>query len=233
MQTSDASARVNLATLTVLKNSAWFKGIADELLREIAGLSLTRQYAAGETVFQRDEPGDYLFGVIAGSIRVAVHSPDGRELALNTMGAGDIIGEIAVLDGGLRTATGRALENTQVFVVPREQFTALMMRQPSIALHMIALLCERVRRASQQVEEAAFLTLPQRLGRQLAALVGTGPEVLPVTVKISQGELATFLNASRQVVNGCLQGWQKKGYVNLKRGSIVVHDLEGLLADTD
>ncbi len=230
--TAGGQTRVNLATLTVLKNSNWFRGIADELLREIAALSVTRNYAVGETIFQRDEPGDYLFGVIAGSIRVAIHSPDGRELALNTMGPGDIIGEIAVLDGGVRTATGRATEPTQVFVVPREPFAQLMRRQPDIALHMIELLCERVRHAHQQVEEAAFLTLPQRLGRQLVALANTGAGALPVTIKISQGELATFLNASRQLVNGCLQGWQKQGYVSLKRGSIVVHDLDGLLEES-
>ena len=71
MQPTDTGSaqRVNLATLTVLKNSAWFKGIADELLREIAALSVTRQYTNGETVFERDEPGDYLFGVIAGRKR--------------------------------------------------------------------------------------------------------------------------------------------------------------------
>lgn len=224
-------AAANLATLTVLKNNAWFRGIAEPLLREIAALSAQRKYASGEIVFYRDEPGDYLYGVISGSIRVTTQAPDGRELALNTMKAGDVIGEIAVLDGGTRTASGRALEATVVFVVPREQFTALMLRQPTIALHMIELLCQRVRRASQQVEEAAFLSLTERLGRQLESLVRDTGAALPCTVKISQSELASFLNASRQAVNGCLQRWQKSGFVTLRRGSIVVHDLAGILAE--
>ncbi len=220
---------INLATVTVLKNSEWFSDMSDELLREIAALSSQRKYQAGELVFARDTPGDYLYGVIAGSIRVTTMARDGRELALNTMHAGDVIGEIAVLDGGVRTASGHALEPTTVFLVPREQFSALMLRQPSIALHMIRLLCERVRRTSRQVEEASFLSLKERLARQLSKLVEDQGGELPCTIKISQSELASFLNASRQAVNGCLQEWAKLDLISIRRGSVTVHDLARIL----
>ena len=223
------SGAPNLATLTVLTNSTWFRGIAPTLLREIAALSQQRRYHAGEIVFHRDEPGDYLYGVISGSIRVTTHATDGRQLALNTMMAGDLIGEIAVLDGGSRTASGHALEETLVFVVPREQFTALMMRQPTIALHMIELLCDRVRHTSQQVEEAAFLSLSQRLARLLEKFVDETGAGVPCTITTSQSELGSFLNASRQAVNGALQKWQKAGFITLRRGRIDVHDLSGVL----
>ncbi len=224
------AAVFNLAAVTVLKNSEWFKDMSDELLREIAALSSQRRYGEGELVFARDTPGDYLYGVIAGSIRVTTMATDGRELSLNTMRAGDVIGEIAVLDGGVRTASGHALEPTTVFLVPREQFTALMLRQPSIALHMIRLLCERVRRTSRQVEEAAFLSLKQRLAQQLKKLVEDHGSELPCTIKISQAELASFLNASRQAVNGCLQEWARLDLLTLQRGRITVHDLAQILA---
>ena len=216
---------VNRATLTVLKNSAWFRAIDAPLLREISRLSVQRKYQDGEMVFHREEPGDYLYGVISGRIRVTTQAPDGREMALNTMKSGDVIGEIAVLDGGTRTASGRALEATVVFVIPRAAFTSLMLRQPSIALHMIELLCERVRRTSKQVEEAAFLSLSERLALLLENLVHESNTPLPCTLTISQSELASFLNASRQAVNGCLQVSQRQGLVTLKRGRVVVHAL--------
>ncbi len=217
------------AVLTVLRNSRSFRGLPEPLLREIAKLSTTRMYQPGELVFQRNDPGDYLYGVISGSLRISVNAPDGRELALSTTGPGEIGGEISVLDGGTRTTTGRTLEATVMFMVPREPFAELMLRQPSIALHMIQLLCTRVRQTSRQVEDAAFLSLPQRLAVQLQTLVRGLEQPLPCTVKISQSELASFLNASRQVVNGCLQDWQRRGFIGLGRGVVRVEDLEGLL----
>ena len=217
-----------IAALTVLKHSAWFGALPDALLGKIARLSVQRKYDSGELLFQRGEPGDYLHGVIAGSVRIVTVATDGRELALNTMRAGDIIGEIAVLDGGVRTASSYALEPTTTFVIHRDGFRVLMSQEPPIANHMIRLLCERVRSTSAQVEEVAFLSLPQRLERRLQKFVEETGMGLPCTVKVSQSELASFINASRQAVNGVLQTWAGKGLVELSRGSITIVDLEGI-----
>lgn len=220
--------------LTVLKSGHWFRGLPDSLLQEIADLSVIRNYEAGQVIFERDEPGNYIYGIIAGSVRISTQSEEGRDLALNTMGAGDIGGEIAVLDGGVRTATGTAWSSTTVFVIHRDQLRELMLKRPEIALHMIEVLCERVRQTSQQVENAAFLSLPQRLARQLRVMVEDAAHGAqagmssPCRLDISQSELASFLNASRQGVNICLQGWQKEGYVSIGRGYVVVEDLEGI-----
>jgi CRP-like cAMP-binding protein len=219
----------NSAALTALKNSAWFRGLDNHLLAEIAGLSVIRTFAAGEMLFQQHEPGDYLFGVISGQIRISVNSSEGKELALNTLGPGDVGGEIAVLDGGPRTATGRALNKTTAFVVPREKFTELLLRQPKISVYLIRILCERVRRASQQVEDTAFLSVPQRIAGHLHMQVLASGGELPCRVKISQTELALFLNVTRQVVNKSLQVMQRQGFVSLNRGSIDVLDLREML----
>ena len=102
------------------------------------------------------------------------------------------------------------------------------MRRPAIALHMIDVLCERVRGTSQQVEDAAFLSLPQRLASQLKVMVEDADAERP-RINISQRELATFLNGSRQVVNACLQEWQKLGFIEVGRGYVEVRDLGGVL----
>ncbi len=220
--------------LTVLKSGHWFKGLPEPLLKEVASLSVVRNFDAGQVIFERGEPGNYVYGIIAGTVRISIQSEDGRDLALNTMGAGDIGGEIAVLDGGRRTATGTARTSTTVFVIGREDLRTLMLERPELALHMIEVLCERVRRTSQQVENAAFLSLPQRLARQLEAMVrdaacdsdetGSGTRL-----DISQSEMASFLNASRQGVNMCLQDWQRAGWVAVGRGYVVVLDLDAIL----
>ncbi len=220
--------------LTVLKSGHWFKGLPEALLREVASLSVVRNYEAGQTIFERGEPGNYIYGIIAGTVRISVQSEDGRDLALNTMGPGDIGGEIAVLDGGRRTATGTARTSTTVFLIGRDDLRSLMLARPELALHMIEVLCERVRRTSQQVENAAFLSLPQRLARQLEAMVrdaaydGAADPGAGTRLDISQSEMASFLNASRQGVNMCLQDWQRAGWVSVGRGYVVVNDLNGI-----
>jgi len=221
----------------VLKNSTWFKDLPDSALDEMAALSEVRNYGPGEVVFRRGDRGDYLYGVITGQVRITTSSADGRELGLNTMGAGTMGGEIAVFDGGPRTASWTTTKPTTVFVIPRAGLQALMLRQPSIALHVIELLCQRVRTSTLQVEDVAFHTVPQRLARRLQLLGsdegaehdGSGNPGA-YTVHFSQSDLAGFLNASRQAVNKVLQGWQKRGFVELGRGRVTVKDLAGIMA---
>ena len=227
---SGPSADAKLAILGVLKRSDCFKGLGVSLLRQIGALCHLRVYEPGEVVFRANEPGDYLYGVIAGSLRIYVTSSTGREMILSTTAPGDIGGEIAVLDGGNRTTTGKALERTILFIVPRESFATLLLEQPIIALHMIKFLCQRVRQTSERIEEVAFLSVQQRLAKQLHVLASAQGETLPVSIKISQSDLAGFLNATRQVVNVILQAWRRQGYIALSRGKIEVIDLEGMFA---
>ena len=218
-----------LSALSILKGGSWFKNLDATLQQELADLSVIRHFQPGETIFIRGEPGDCIYGIIAGAVRVTTQSLDGRELSLNTMLPGDIGGEIAALDGGVRTATGTALEATTVFVISRHHMRELMVRQPAFALHMIDVLCARVRNTSQQVEDAAFLSLPERLARQLGVMVEVAGHTTPCRIKISQRELASFLNASRQVVNGLLQEWQRLGLISVGRGFVEVGDLPALI----
>lgn len=219
----------DLTVLSVLKAGHWFSGLDDTLLKELAQLSHIKTYASQEIIFSRGQLGAELYGIISGSVRVMTESVEGRELALNTMHPGDIGGEIAALDGGERTASWVAIEPTTVFVIARTRLHDLMMRKPSLALHMINVLCQRVRNTSQQVEDAAFLSVPERLAQQLAAMVAACGSAIPCRVDISQRELAAFLSASRQVVNGTLQDWQRQELIAVGRGYVEVLDLEGML----
>jgi CRP/FNR family cyclic AMP-dependent transcriptional regulator len=145
------------------------------------------------------------------------------------MVAGKIGGEIAALDGGLRTATWIAIESTTVFAIARTNLLELMTKRPEFAHHMVEVLCQRVRTTSQQVEDAAFLAVPERLARQILSMVSASEQSLPCRIQISQRELAAFLNASRQVVNGYLQEWQRLGFIKVGRGYVEVQNTVGML----
>lgn len=219
----------NPGALTVLKQNPMFRGLPDSVLATVSGLCSNRQYDTGAVVFAQGEPGKQLFGVISGQIRISTESANGQELYLNIIYPGEIVGEIAFLDGGTHTATGRAAQPSTCFVIQRAPFMNLLEREPKLAVHLLELVCSRARWTSKLVADSAFLSVPERLATRLAQLAtarGDGPE--QCRLRMSQVELAQFLGVSRQVVNGHLQRWQKQGFVTLSRGSIVVHDLSAV-----
>lgn len=207
----------NLSAKLVLQQSPIFGALSAELIELLVGMGRNRNYAVGDLIFQEGDPGDFLLGVISGAIDIRAASSDGQSLNLNRINPGEIIGEIAFLDGGPRTASGYATTATQCFVIPRAPFLELMRTRAELAIQLLLLVCERVRWTSDRVADFAFLTPQARLGRRLLHLAAEDKEV-----RISQAELANYLGVSRQVVNGYLRDWQGAGAVVLNRGRITI-----------
>ncbi len=228
----------NLATLAVraqlLAKSFLFRGLEQSLLERVARLCQPRRLAVGETLFWEDEPADSLYGVAKGLIRIWVHGPDGRELTLNLMESGDFFGEIALLDGLPRTASASALADTEMLSVPRAAFLELMQAEPKLALHIIELLCERLRHNTDRIRDAAFLDLGTRLAKTLEALaMGHGAESdegTVITAKLNQSELAQLLGVTREAVNKQLKQFAEAGLIATKGSRIVVRDSARLSA---
>jgi CRP-like cAMP-binding protein len=220
--------RPNAGALSVLRHSPIFQGLSAELLRHIASLGKNREYRRGEIVFEEGAPGTRLYGVIAGRLIITTTSAEGAELHLNVVGPGEIVGEIAFLDGGLRTATGRAAEPTTCFEIDRASFFALLERTPELGTHLLQLVCRRVRWMTNLIADSAFLTVPERLAKHLRNLA-TPTEDNGAEVRISQAELAQFLGISRQVVNSYLRAWERDGRVELGRGTIRIKDFSALV----
>ena len=153
----------NTAAADILRASPAFGGLDAESLEAMGALCVNRRFQAGQTVFRQGESGTALFGVISGKIRVSVSSEDGQELHLNLIEPGEIVGEIAFIDGGSRTATGTAAAATTCFTIARAPFFKLLDRRPQISRHLLNLLCERVRWTSRLVADSAFLSVPDRM----------------------------------------------------------------------
>jgi len=212
------------AIMDIIRSSPAFRELDEVSLTEIQKLCVTREYAPGETVFRQGEPGHTLVGLISGKLRIAVTSISGKELNLNLIEPGEIVGEIAFIDGGMRTATGTAVSQSQCITISRKPFFSLMDRRPQISRHFLSLLCERVRWTSQLVADSAFLSVPDRMATRLLDLAqAESREILEeVVVRLPQQELADYLGISRQVVNGYLREWQQKGQVRLARGTVTL-----------
>ena len=217
----------NQAAFSVLRTSPIFRGLSLEVLESITTLCRIRRYGRGELVFAEGDPGLKLYGVIEGRLIITAGSPQGSELHLNVATPGEIIGEIAFLDGGTRTATARAAEPTTCFELDRPAFFTLLEKCPELSTHLLQLVCRRVREMTKLAADSAFLSVSERLAARLRSLATPRPDGR-AEVRISQAELADFLGVSRQVVNGYLQIWKRDGILDLARGAIRIKNLGAL-----
>jgi len=181
----------------LLLANAFFAGLGREAVEAVAGLCTTRRLAREEVLFLKGDPGDGLYALRRGQIRIGSGSHEGRHVTLNILGAGDVFGEIALLDGQPRTADAVALEPCDLFVVQRRDFLGLLGRDPQIAVRVIELLCARLRWMSERMEEATLLPLETRLARRLLSLA----QDFGSDVQVSQQELAHVVGAARESVN--------------------------------
>jgi CRP/FNR family transcriptional regulator, cyclic AMP receptor protein len=138
----------------ILKMNPMFADLGSDELSRISNLCHTQHLASGEVLFQKGDPGDSLFGVRRGQIRIETGASDGSRLTLNFMGPGDLFGEVAVLDGQPRTADATAGEATEMFVLRREDFLSHLEREPKVAIKIIQLLCERIRYQSERMDSS-------------------------------------------------------------------------------
>jgi CRP-like cAMP-binding protein len=221
-----------LAGRMMLQRSPLFRGLAPATLERVAALATQRRYDAGEVICSQGDPGDALFAVVTGKVRISTGAADGREIFLNIMEPGDTFGEIALLDGGTRTATAIAATGCELVSLRRDHLFELLAREPQVALELLRLCGERLRWTSGLLEDAALLDTPARLAKRLLSLAYLHGEQDKgrLTLRISQEDLAGFLGITRQAVNQQLQAWKAKGWIALGRGSVTVLDERSLRA---
>lgn len=217
-----------------LQNSPLFDGLDAEILDQVLEVATTRRLGRGETLFQKGDPGDRLFGVLSGRLKVYTTSPEGKEVTLNLFREGQFFGEIALLDELPRTADAMTMTACELLVIHRRDFVPLIEAEGRLAMHIIHLLCQRVRNTSEMLEDAAFLPLEQRLAKHLLRLVSTyGQSVsggIVIGLRLSQQELAHMMATTRESVNKQLQAWVHEGWIDLQRSRVTVKDIPALEA---
>ena len=216
----------------VLRRSPLFEPLGDSEIDAILAHATVARHGEGDEIFAKGDPGNSMMAVLKGSVTISSPSPDGRQMVLTVMHAGDVFGEIALLDGKERTADAIAMTDCELLVVPRRSLLSLLERRPDLCISLLIVLCERLRRTNEQVEDLAFLELGPRIAKVLVRLAeenGDGPSRTgPAAVKISQRALGDLVGGSRESVNKHLQAWKRSGFVVLERGAIVIRDLEAL-----
>ncbi len=210
-----------------------FAGLDEADLDSLRRVVRPRRFRRGEVVFHLGDPGDALFVVSSGAIKITLPSEGGEEAILATLRPGDFFGELALLDGAPRSATAVALEPTETLVLPRERFRELVATQPAIRDALLAALARELRRLTVHVEELHFLDIAGRLAARLARLAaeqGRRSEdgTIRLDAPLTQSDLASMVGCTRQSVNKLLGLFVGDGLIALEREAIVVLDLDGL-----
>ncbi|WP_313474755.1 Crp/Fnr family transcriptional regulator [Agrobacterium pusense] len=222
----------------LLAQSMVFKALDPVARRDLVAFANVKRHAAGDVIFTQGSPGHSMMAIAEGTVRVEVVTPTGRDVTLSDLRPGDVFGEIALLDGGERSATVRALGSCTLVVLERRSLLDLLQRDPKLSIRLIELLCQRVRRSDERMMEIGFLGLPTRLARLLLRLSVTPPAspVAPLSrLSQSQSELAKMIGNTRENVNRCLRRWQDEELIELRDGWLILRNRTALeaLADAD
>ncbi|MGA2289508.1 MAG: Crp/Fnr family transcriptional regulator [Bradyrhizobium sp.] len=217
--------------VAVLRKHSMFCGLDPEALDQLCRYARHSTLKRGATIFSKGDPGNSLIAVISGTVKISISSADGRSAILNLIGAGEIFGEVALLDGLARTTDAIASTNCEIFVIDRREFIPFVRSQPALAMKLIELLCTRVRWTSNQVEEVILQNLPGRLASALIRLTDKY-KLAPGgrSIAITQQEISEMVGMTRESINKQLRAWAARNWVRLEHGAIVVLKVEPLQA---
>jgi CRP/FNR family cyclic AMP-dependent transcriptional regulator len=215
-----------------LADSDVFGSLTDEEIDRLIAYGNPVRHPKNRSIFQKDDPGDSLMVVLSGRVKISNVSAEGKEAVLNFIEPGRSFGELALFDGKPRSADATAIEPCELFVLRRADVLTFIERHPEVAFRAIGVLCERVRRTSELLEDSITLTMPARLARgllRLAKVYGrTGPDGVRIELKLSQRELGGYIGLARENINRQLMLWRQDGVLAVEDGRIVILDVKAL-----
>ena len=210
-----------------------FRGLSPDERKVLVAQARIRNFSTGDTIFLMGSSGDSMMAVLEGTVRISVPSPEGKEIVLAILQPGELLGEIALLDGKERTADARAMTDCSLAILERRAVLAFLERHPSGCLSLIEVLCRRLRHSDQQIAEMVFLDLPARLAKALLRMSSVANGRATTRIQLSQRELGNFVGSSRESINKCLREWQRSGIVRIDDNKITITKRAALKALSD
>jgi CRP/FNR family transcriptional regulator/CRP/FNR family cyclic AMP-dependent transcriptional regulator len=218
---------------TYLKQVSIFKGLDDKEVHDLITIAKKRTFRSGEAIFHRDDPGQVLYIIKEGKVKICLISPDGQEISLVVFGKGEYFGEFALLDGLPRSADAIALEKVECYTLLRSDFHSVIMKNPKIAIQVMEGLCERLRKTDQQVEDLIVLDVYGRVAKKLLELAETHglkreDGSILINMRLTQQDLAAMVGASRESVNKVLGHYTDKQYITTDKHKITIRRVADL-----
>ncbi len=193
-----------------------FQTLSDGDLAEIAGLLIDRKFPKGATIFEEGVSGDYMYVISSGQVKVTKMSDDGREKILEILADGDFFGEMALLDHEMRSASVKTTVDCVLQALSRQDFIALLRRNPDIAMELIRVLSARLRETDEQIRGLLFERVDGRTRRLLRRMarddVPSQPEYL-ATPTMTHQQLADLVGTSRETITRVLKDLRDEGWL--------------------
>ena len=212
-------------TLELLGRVPLFAELSEEELSRVASVAIPRSFPKGVRVFHEGDDSDACYVVRSGDLRVTREHSDGRAIALATLGTGDFFGELAMLDGGSRSASVETLADAELLALPAVDMRRVIAAHGDIAAKLIVALTRRLRETNERVARQSFQTVPSRVAGVLAQLIAE--EAIPeeragITVRMTQSDLAQLAGTSRESVSRFLATLERAGVVAVGRGRVTI-----------
>ena len=215
-----------------MRRAPLFAGLDQESAESLIAQMTTTHMERGDILFHEGVPGDRLYVLGEGKIKLGQSSPDGRENILAVLGPGEMFGELSLFDPGPRTATATAVAETQVLALSTEQLREYLSGRPQVALTLLAALARRLRRTNESLADLVFNDVPGRVAKALLDLASRFgrpvEEGVMVSHDLTQEELAKLVGASRETVNKALADFAGRGWLRLEARAVLLQDVERL-----
>jgi CRP-like cAMP-binding protein len=210
----------------LVAQSPIFRGVAPSAIDDLVRRMQVRSRAAGAILVSQDEPGDAMFLIAEGRVRVALFGENGRELTLSTLARGDIFGEMALLDGRPRSANVVAVEDTSLLALSRDALLEHLRSHPQTALNLLGEMSRRLRRADETIANLALHDVHRRLVRTLERLAREdgeeSPDGLILRRRPTQQDLANMIGSCRETISRAFTSLIKQGLMVPRGRSLVL-----------
>ena len=205
-----------------------FDGLPETYLKELAMIVVDQIFKRGQEIFSEGDEGTGFYVVISGRVKIYKVSWEGKEQILHIFGPGEPFGEVPVFEGQRFPANAAALEQSRIFLFPREAFIRLIRRTPDLALSMLATLSKRLRRFTQLIEELSLKEVPGRLAAYLTYLSQKTDGAQELELDISKAQLASLLGTIPETLSRILAKMKKRGLIDMDGPRIKILDPETL-----
>ena len=216
----------------ILSRAGIFQGVDPVAVQHLIEQMETVRYPRGTTIFDEGEPGDRLYIITSGKIKLARHAPDGRENLLTVMGPSDMFGELSIFDPGPRTSSAVCVTEVTAATMNSEMLKQWVADHPAIAQQLLRVLARRLRRTNANLADLIFTDVPGRVAKTLLQLANRfGMQeggALRVNHDLTQEEIAQLVGASRETVNKALATFAHRGWIRLEGKSVLIVDTEHL-----
>ena len=219
MGEEQASAAELLARVPLLS------GLEPTELERIAQVAIPRSFPKGARIFHEGDRSDACYVIRSGEVRVTREHSDGRAIALATLGPGELVGELAMLDGGVRSASVETLTEVELLAVSATDMKGLLERNAQITAKLVVALTKRLRETNERISRQSFQTVPSRVAGVLSQLVSEENAEQGrdgVTIRMNQADLAQLAGTSRESVSRFLAVLERAGVVRVGRGRVTV-----------